>query len=181
VEVQAGNLFGDEVKGRNYENFPADIKKGLLQHRFIDSYTDSHPINLEVKKMLYPYFGKYAGIALDIYYDHYLAIKWLEYSRVPLIDFSLEIYRNMKPLSLMFSDKAVKMLNYMEEYNWLYNYKEMEGMEKTFTGMSKRLGKNSGMENAYQVLEKHYAKIEEGFNDYFPDLLRKSSDKLLDL
>lgn len=179
AEVKAGNLFGDEVKGKDYENFPESIKVGLLLHRFIDSYTDVHEKNLETKKILYPELGKYAGIALDIYYDHFLAKNWSYYSDYELDEYALNVYNSLEEHSLKFSEKSQNLLQLMKQYDWLQNYARLDGMKRTFEGMAKRLGKTSGMKYGYVLLEKHYATIEASFGDYFPDLLMNANNKLL--
>jgi len=180
-EIQAGNLFGDEVKGKDYENFPENIKIGLLHHRFIDSYTDTHEVNLAAKKKLYPQIGKYAGVALDIYYDHFLAKYWIEYSKIELSEYTNSAYEALKTHSFLFSYKSQHLLELMKKYDWLTNYAEMSGMEKTFSGMANRLGENSGMRNAYSLLVKEYAMLESVFRDYFPDLITFASNKLVNL
>ena len=180
-EIQAGNLFGDEVKGRNYEHFPENIKIGLLLHRFIDSFTDLHQVNLDAKKLLYLKLGKYAGIALDIYYDHFLAKYWNEYSDINLNEYTLEVYQSLKPLGLLFSNKSQELLEMMAGHNWLFNYAELDGMERTFSGMTKRLGEDSGMGYAFDLLENKYSLLEGSFRDYFPELMKVANNKLLDL
>jgi len=180
-EIQTGNLLGDEVKGRSFENFPERIKIGILLHRFIDNHADTHRVNLEVKKSLYPQMGKYAGVALDIYYDHFLAKHWHEFSEVDINEFVLSAYDNVQLFSDLFSEKSREMLSLMRRYNWLVNYAELEGIKSTFNGMAKRLGNISGMEYAYDALEKHYATIEGSFRDYFPELVRNANNKLLTL
>ena len=69
--LMIGNFIGDFVKGNEYKNFPADIQNGVLLHREIDSYTDSHEIVLESKKRLREKYRHYSGVITDIFYDHY--------------------------------------------------------------------------------------------------------------
>ena len=68
--------MGDFVKGSDYENYPIEIKNGILLHRQIDSFTDAHPIVLKSKKRLHTHYGHYSGIVVDIFYDHFLAKNW---------------------------------------------------------------------------------------------------------
>lgn len=180
-EIKAGNLFGDEVKGRKYEDFPSRIKLGILLHRHIDSFTDEHPLNMSAKTLLHPDLGKYAGVALDIYYDHFLAKHWSDFSHTTLENFTKNVYDEMELYIGHFSEKSSNLFYYMKKYNWIVNYREMDGIEKTFEGMYKRIGEKSGMNNAFGCLEKHYQKLESYFLDYFPLLASYSDDKLLDL
>ncbi|MCK5774848.1 MAG: DUF479 domain-containing protein, partial [Bacteroidales bacterium] len=78
-DIALGNLIGDMVKGRSYEKYEQDIRIGLLLHRAIDDFTDKHELFLKSKRLLSQDFNRYAGIVLDIYYDHFLATHWRHY------------------------------------------------------------------------------------------------------
>ncbi len=179
--VQAGNLFGDEIKGRDYSYLPERVMAGVTLHRFIDSFTDEHKVNLAAKSFLYEDFGKYAGVALDIYYDHFLSVHWAEYTDLDLNEFARGVYTELEPFIPLFSPRAKTLFDSMRTYGWLSGYGEIDGMIKTFRGMSKLLPLQSGMNNAVAVLEKKYEVIEDAFTEYFPDLLKQSGLKLVDL
>jgi len=40
--VTIGNFIADGIKGTQYKTYSKDIQIGILLHRHIDSYTDSH-------------------------------------------------------------------------------------------------------------------------------------------
>ncbi len=80
-EIIVGNFMGDYVKGRNYLLFPEQVKKGILIHRDIDTFTDMHPITRRNKQRVAEKYHKYAGIIIDIFYDHFLAALW---DRLPI-------------------------------------------------------------------------------------------------
>lgn len=179
--VQAGNLFGDEIKGRDYSYLPREVAKGVTLHRFIDNHTDTSELNLELKKALYPYFHKYAGVALDIYFDHFLSRHWANFSQISLELYAEEVCTELKPYVELFSSKSERLFLSMNNHGWLAKYGELNGMTLVFTEMQKVLPNNAGMENAIEALEVHYELIEKGFIEYFPILLTDSQHKLLDL
>ncbi|MGZ7081297.1 MAG: ACP phosphodiesterase, partial [Thermoanaerobaculia bacterium] len=43
AESMIGNLAGDFVKGVLHDRFPPAITAGIVMHRKIDAFTDSHP------------------------------------------------------------------------------------------------------------------------------------------
>ena len=45
-DVIFGNFIGDAIKGKQYQDYSGSIQKGILLHRQIDTFTDSHPIYL---------------------------------------------------------------------------------------------------------------------------------------
>ena len=179
--VQAGNLFGDEIKGRDYSYLPRDVVRGVTLHRFIDNHTDTSELNLELKKALYPYFHKYAGVALDIYFDHFLSRHWAKFSEISLELYAEDAYTELRPYVEFFSSKSERLFNSMTKHKYLASYGELNGMIVVFGEMQKILPNNSGMENAIKALDVHYELIENGFVEYFPILFTDSQHKLLDL
>ena len=87
-KILVGNFIGDFVKGKKLELYGDEIQKGILLHREIDDYTDSHPIVLETKKRLRPNYHHYAPVISDVYYDHFLASLWSNYHKTPLIEYT---------------------------------------------------------------------------------------------
>ncbi len=82
-QLMIGNFIADSVKGSSYKNFPDGIKRGILLHRAIDFYSDNHSVFLKSVERLRPNYHKYAGVIVDIFFDHFLAKNWKEYSENP--------------------------------------------------------------------------------------------------
>ena len=80
------NFMADAVKGRDLSAWSAGLRKGIRMHRQIDSYTDNHPLTLKGRERLREHCGKYAGVALDLFYDHVIASRWEELRDEPLPD-----------------------------------------------------------------------------------------------
>ena len=95
-EIIVGNFMGDYVKGKNYKLFPEQVKKGILIHRDIDTFTDMHQITRISKQRIAPRYHKYAGIITDIFYDHFLASMWDNYSNLSLQEFVRRTYDLLK-------------------------------------------------------------------------------------
>jgi len=74
-----GNFMADGIKGKKYLKYGDEIQKGILIHRWIDSYTDSHSIVKQSTKRLHAKYGHYSGVIVDILYDHFLAKNWSHY------------------------------------------------------------------------------------------------------
>src|SRR5690606_29576564 len=85
--IRIGNFMADGIKGKDYEEYPEKLKTGILLHRFIDTYTDAHPIVRESTKRLHSKYHHYSGVAVDMFYDHFLAKNWSRYSDEPLDEF----------------------------------------------------------------------------------------------
>ena len=92
-EIMVGNFIADMVKGNSFLGYPTTIGKGIRIHRNIDKFTDSHPIVQLSKKRLRPNYRKYAGVIVDMFYDHLLAVDWHTYSPIPLASFAEKAYK----------------------------------------------------------------------------------------
>lgn len=166
-----GNFIADSVKGKEILAYSKGIQEGIQFHRFIDHYTDTHPVISDGKKILSPYFGKYNSVVMDIYMDHFLAKDWQRYSNVPLVAYSDTVYKTLTKHKDILPDRIQEMLPYMIRQDWLSNYAYFHGMEQVFKGMSRRASFVSHMEEATDILKQHYSSMQNCFDQFFPDLL----------
>lgn len=169
-EVLVGNFIGDFVKGSQMKQYPSGIQKGIRLHRSIDHFTDTHEVVRKSKVRLREKFRHYAPVIVDVFYDHFLAKNWANYSKVPLMDYTQQFYERMKDHYKVIPAGVVRMLGYMAEGNWLFNYQFIEGIDRALTGMSRRTKFESKMEEATIALKNHYSDFQQEFNEFFPEL-----------
>lgn len=173
TRIMVGNFIGDFVKGRNrLKDFDPTVAKGIELHRMIDAFTDTHPIVSESKNRLRPKYRHYAGVIVDVFYDHLLAVSWSDYHDTPLPDFAAHVYHTMEQHHSILPEGVKYMLPYMIRGNWLVNYAHLEGIHGTLTGMSRRTTHESKMEEAVKDLEQHFASFKLEFDSFFPALVR---------
>ena len=171
-----GNFIADSVRGKEILEFSPEIKAGIMLHRFIDHYTDTHAIISDGKKIIAPYFGKYNSVVLDIYMDHFLAKDWTTYSNVPLSAFAQTTYQHLQDNYVLLPERVQELLPYMIRQDWFSNYANFHGMEQVFKGMSRRASFVSHMEEATLVLKKHYTEMQQCFDSFFPELEQAVAD-----
>lgn len=169
-EIAIGNFIADFVKGTAIEIYPPEIQKGILLHRKIDTFTDSHETVKKSKKRLWTKYRHYSAVIVDVFYDHYLAKNWSKFSNSNLLDFTGNFYAIAEEFIRFIPQKAKKMLFYMKKDNWLYHYQYIEGIDQALTGMSKRAAFESHMEEAAKDLEHHYEAFGQDFAIFFPQL-----------
>jgi len=177
-DLLIGQFLGDYVKGKRYNDYPVEIKNGILLHRFIDYTTDHSPLNNDIKNLLRTSLGKYTGIALDVFYDHFLAAHWNTYHKVPLEDFILWVYEQLMIKSSYMNDEMKRILHYMRTYNWLGRYSEVSGIELTLREMSMRLPAPNTLNQAAAMLKSSYTEIEMAFFEFFPQLISDCKAKI---
>lgn len=171
AERMVGNFIADRVKGRRFLEHPPEVAKGILLHRSIDSFTDEHPRMMENKSLLHPYHGKWAGVLIDIYNDHFLANDWERYHPEESLEEMTERVQGILSAHREWMNERDRfVLDRMMKDSWLVGYKQKEGLERAFRGLSMRTGR-AGFERAVETLEKLETPLREGFNDFFPDLI----------
>lgn len=167
-----GNFIADAVKGKKYLEFSPEIQKGILMHRFIDHFTDTHPVTHETKVRLRPRFHHYAPVVVDVFFDHFLARKWSQYNATPLREYAQQIYNTLDSHSETFPDKSRHFLKYMRMYDWLSAYEQVEGIGEVMKGMSRRTPYESGMQHGAEALKEHYEEYQRDFDAFFPELIK---------
>lgn len=176
--VKVGNFMADSIRGKKYMNYPDEIQMGILLHRWIDTFTDAHPTVRKSTKKLHANYSHYSGVIVDIFYDHFLAKNWKNYSEVPLDTFAndfynlLDIHYDILPLNVK------KLMPYMIADNWLLNYANKDGIARVLNGMNRRTQNVSKMNLAIVELERHYNEFEAEFTSFFDELIAFSKHKL---
>ena len=159
-EITLGNFFADHIRGNKYKHFPEMIQKGILLHRAIDTFTDSHPIAKKSSKRLHKNYSHYSRVIVDIFYDHFLAKNWENYSEISLEQFAENFYTLLEENYEILPLGPKRMMPYMLADNWLVNYANLEGISRVLNGMNRRTQNKSRMNLAILDLEEHYADFE---------------------
>jgi acyl carrier protein phosphodiesterase len=170
-EIMIGNFIADFVKGSKKNSYPDKIRKGIELHRSIDDFTDHHTITLSSKDRLRKKYGKYSGVIVDLYYDHFLAANFNEYHSSSLQDFSQETYKTLKQHWNVLPEGVHYFLPFMIERNWLLNYATLEGIGRALSGLSLRVSFENKMAESISDLKEHYKSFESDFREFFPQLI----------
>lgn len=171
-----GNFIGDFVKGSDLSAFEPEVASGILLHRAIDEFTDRHDFVRQSKKRLQPAHGHYAGVVVDIFYDHFLAHRWSNYHDMPLDQFASAAYRTILEYQLPLPEQVHRMLPYMIKGNWLVGYTNLEGVRRSLQGISRRTKFHPHLETAVEELQTHYDQFESEFIAFMPRLKSFAED-----
>ncbi|MEO6166271.1 MAG: ACP phosphodiesterase [Chitinophagales bacterium] len=169
-KMMVGNFIADGVKGKKYTEYEAEISRGIVMHRAIDTFTDSHEIVSHSKSFFREKYGLYSSVLIDLFYDHFLAKNWKLYSDLPLLFFTEHSYRVFEKYFHAMPLRYQQMFPYMQKENWLLNYAQLEGIQRSLTGMSRRIKNNPGIEHSLQELRTHYNEIGNDFRVFFQEL-----------
>jgi len=170
-EEMVGNLMADFITGRIDDQLPPAIQRGIGLHREIDAFTDAHPVVRIAKHRLFATYRHYAAVIMDIFYDHFLAVRWSQYHPDPLEMFAAQVYELLHEKRTLLPAAMRPMTEAMQRRNWLVNYATLEGIGRALTGMTRRTSFVSGMEHATTDLQRDYDFYEENFHQFFPELI----------
>jgi len=170
-EIIIGNYIGDYVKGRDYLKYPEQIRKGIIIHRNIDSFTDKHPVVQRSKLLFSKKYNKYAGVVTDILYDHYLTREWDFFSRRPIESVTYQFYRAMVNNYDILPDKVKDRIPFFIINNWLESYRTSRGLKKVLVAMSKRTSLPNEARYAIKTFKKNYYSLNDDFMEFFPQLI----------
>jgi acyl carrier protein phosphodiesterase len=174
-ESVLGNLMGDFVKGPIGNGFHQEIEKGLRTHRKVDVFTDSHEIFRASKKLMSPERRRFAGVIIDLAFDHLLSKNWASYSDIDLGSFIRETYVLLDRRKAILPERFRLFLPRMIEEDWLGSYRTLEGTGIALDRISERLRRRFHRENklrgAIEEIESNYKELDNNFNMFFPELI----------
>jgi acyl carrier protein phosphodiesterase len=182
-DLLVGNFLGDFIKGDpahpRHELTPGVIT-GIHLHRAIDTFTDTHPDVALVRDRLHPRCHKYAGVAVDVFFDHFLARHFTELTGQTLALFTDYYYKTLCQYidnqPTLFSEPARRMLTAMNQYraagkDWITSYAVVEGINQSLRGIARRTSFPSGLETAVVDLETYYDEFDAAFRRFWPELV----------
>ncbi|HVI48865.1 MAG TPA: ACP phosphodiesterase [Chitinophaga sp.] len=167
-----GNLIADFVKGKKQlAQYDPGIQRGIRLHRAIDVFTDEHPVTAKAKLFFRASSGLYSGVFMDLVYDHFLATDSNRFTEGSLYTFSHEIYQEIANRAPELPPAFLEMFQYMRQYNWLYNYRTLEGMERAFRGITGRARYlQTPAAVIFAAFTEHYNAFREHYQAFFPQL-----------
>ncbi len=174
-------MISDFVKGAKKNGFENDVRQGIMLHRAIDGYTDTHPATAEAKEIFRPHYRLYSGAIMDVLYDHFLATDANEFSAQSLYQFSISTYSILDDHYAILPNHFAQVFTYMKAHNWLYHYRSTEGMKKSLTGLVRRAAYLTESETAFQLFMDHYKKLEQCYHSFFPDVKQFAKQKMDEL
>lgn len=170
-----GNYMADFALGSSYLEMHPEIQQGVLLHRFIDNFTDSHPAVQKSKTRITKTQGKYTPVVVDVFYDHLLAINWNYYSKESLSAFAAKTYKQLDQHKQLFPERLLLRFEHMKTHDWLTHYATSYGIERALAGLSKRAKFDNQMEHAFESLILEKESLQKDFHHFFPEMIEAAS------
>ncbi|MDP0489597.1 MAG: ACP phosphodiesterase [Verrucomicrobiota bacterium JB023] len=167
-----GNLLGDFEKGTAAHlalRFPPEVVKGIIMHRHLDAFTDSHPAFVAARQLLKPERRRFGGILVDIFFDHFLALHWAKFHPGTVPAFIEEIHEVFDRHPNWLGDHLGPLMPRFKGENWLASYATPEGLEKTLERVSYRSPRLAPLAFAVPDLLASFDEFRRLFMEFYPD------------
>ncbi len=134
-----GGVVGDWIKGPLPGGLPADLARGVALHRAIDSHAETHPAFRQSRARVSPSRRRYAGVLVDIFYDHLLASEWAAMHQQPFAEYRHGVYRQVAARVAELPDHSHFALKLMATEDWFDSYARIDGIADVLVRMSRRV------------------------------------------
>lgn len=176
-QTMVGNFIGDHVKGSDWNKYPGNIRKGILMHRQIDTFTDAHPKFREAKSLFRDKFGLYSGIVIDFLYDHYLAKNWNNYSDLTLRTFAKRshavLLQNFKHLPV----RVQGFLPFLIQNRRLESYASVDGIIQALKIMSNYTSLPAKSDFVKYTIQTNNDFFDDNFKEFMTDIIQFITEK----
>ncbi|UCH64212.1 MAG: DUF479 domain-containing protein [Fidelibacterota bacterium] len=163
--------MGDFVKGDGYYQYSTGIQQAILLHRRIDAYSNTHPVYRRSKRRIHSSYRHTKGILVDLFYDHFLARDWDQYTVEPLPAFTSRVYQALEVHWGILPRRLQSILPPMATDDWLLAYRDTANIGRALTGLSRRLSHENKLNRGLDELQANYLDLEEDFVAFFPRLV----------
>jgi acyl carrier protein phosphodiesterase len=172
-DAMLGGLLGDFVFGvAALDDWPPPVRAEIRMHRRIDRFTDDHPAVVGLRERFPDGRRRYAGIALDVYFDHLLARDWARWSDVALDEFTARFYRALLAALPELPPRLQAIAPSIAAHDWLGSYRHRASVDRAVTRIATRLSRNGDkLVACLGDLRAHEAAVETAFAEFFPDLI----------
>lgn len=181
LESTVGNLLGDFARGLDHDSLPQAVMAGLDNHRAVDRFTDAHPRVQAMKRVFSEQRRRFAGIALDIYFDHLLINHWQQFEQRHLESLIGEFYQRMVEGREMMPDGNMRYVTRrIVEYDWFGSYRNIEAVAESLDRVAARIRFANRFDNAIEDLLRNHAMIRDGFLEFYPQLQQHVTELALE-
>ncbi len=170
-EARVGQVLADFVRAPSVSSLAPGIQAGIRAHQRIDAFADAHPAFATARRRLRPPYRRYAGVLLDVYFDHFLALGWERHGDGSgLASFAESCYATLQRFRNLPVPRFARAVDAMQQENWLVGYAEITGVERALQGIARRCRRENPLASGAGVLLEHYECLRADFERVFPPL-----------
>jgi acyl carrier protein phosphodiesterase len=166
-----GNLAGDFVRGTSLATLHPELQRAIAQHRAVDGFVDAHPVVVAARRRLAPPFRRFAGVLLDVYFDHFLARDFPALCGGDLGAFLDGVQHDLREHHAWLPPSLQRVAPQFARDGWLAGYATVEGMAQVLGLMGRRLRRENPLASGAELLRADYAAFAADFAALWPELV----------
>lgn len=164
-----GGVVGDWIKGPLPGALPADLARGVALHRAIDSHAETQAAFCRSRNRIAADRRRYAGVLVDIYYDHLLAREWAQWRPMALDRFCADVYHHIDDRLADLPEHARPAMQLMAREDWLSSYADLTGIADVLQRMARRARQPNPLAGGEQAFSADAAGFADDFAQWFAD------------
>lgn len=165
-----GNLLGDFCKGVAIDTLAQPIRAGLANHRAVDRFTDSHPLVREARACFSSERRRFAPVALDVLFDHFLIRHWQQFYATPYPQAKSELYQQLATAEPLMPETMAVVMRKIRQQDWLAAYQHLDGLAMVLDRIAQRIRFANRFSGAGRDIARHYPRLEQAFLSFYPEL-----------
>ncbi len=166
-----GNLLGDFGGRRHVNGLPVTVKNALENHYLVDRFTDAHPLVKEAKHFFSPQRKRFASVAIDVVFDHFLIQHWHRFNDQPLADFKHQSYGLLNTRQALMPSRMQQVVTSMTNNDWFKEYETVAGVGLALDNIARRIRFSNNFSGAAEDITRHYHELDAVFLAFFPELV----------
>ena len=166
-----GNLLGDFGGHRHVAQLSEPVKNALNNHYLVDKFTDAHPVVKEAKQYFSPARRRFAGVAIDVVFDHFLITHWQQFSEQPLSDFKRNSFGLLNQRLAHMPPRMQRVVTSMTKNDWFKDYETINGVGTALDNIANRIRFANQFAGAAEDIKRHYYQLDAAFLAFFPQLI----------
>ncbi|MBE0485491.1 ACP phosphodiesterase [Marinobacter sp.] len=170
-EARVGSILGDFCRGVRLTELPERVLLGVRHHRAVDAFTDQHREVLASKQLFSSQRRRFAGVALDILYDHYLLRHWYRFSPADHRGFVCGVYRELTNHERVMPTAMVNVTRRMVQHDWFGAYEDFENIGYALDRVASRIRFANQFAGIIEEIRANDEQLEARFLRFFPELL----------
>ncbi len=171
-EEMVGQFIADAVKGNDFNAYTPNIRKGILLHRWVDSFTDTHELVKELRAEYRPKLGLYSGVLIDLVFDYFLAKDFQLHSGRELSEFQQFTFSVLNKYEEKFPERMKNYFFHMKDKEFMMKYAHPVGMAVIVRQMGMRSARGEALIQAGDYFLDHVEAASKYFPSFFQDLQR---------
>ena len=175
-----GNLLGDFGGKRHVEKLPNTVKNALNNHYLVDKFTDSHPLVKEAKQYFSSERKRFAGVAIDVVFDHFLIMHWQRFNLQPLSDFKYNSFALLNKRMPIMPPRMQQVVTSMTKNDWFKEYETINGVGLALDNIAKRIRFTNNFAGTAEDIARNYHELEAVFLAFFPELINHVNEHALE-